>query len=333
MTTETTIQLHAAELSALWGTYLNDSMSNCILTYFLATNEDAEFAPVIEFALSLARQHVQAARDMFTKEGIPVPVGFTDEDVFVRASRLYSDPFHMYYISEMAKTGLGIYGFALAHTTRSDVRAFYTACIQSATELYNRTAELLLAKGLYIKPPLISYPDKIEFVTKQHFLDGLLGRKRTLTATEITHLFANMDTNAVGHSLLLGFSQTAKDTKVRKHLATGVEIAKKHMDVFAEALQREEINAPTGWAQHVEDSTEPPFSDKLMAYHAVFLTGLSIGNYGMAFGNSPRKDIAIDYARLIEEIAEYGNDGANLLIANEWLEEPPRADDRKALMK
>jgi len=326
------MKLHSSELAALWGSYLNDSMAACVLKYFLAKNEDAAFADVIRYALHLSEQHVRTVRDLFEKEGIPCPVGFTEEDVFVEAPRLYSDPLHMYYINSMCKIGMAFYGFSLSQITRTDVKAFYTESLQSTVELYNRVADVLLNKGLYMKPPVIPYPERIEFTRNQGFLDGLIGPRRPMTATEISHLFANLQTNAIGYTLLLGFSQVASDPKVRDHLIRGTDIAKKHVQIFSSALTDEDVDAPMTWAKTVERSKVPPFSDKIMAYHATFLTSISIGNYGMAFGNSPRKDIAIDYARLIEEISEYGNDGANIMIANGWLETPPQNADRKELI-
>ena len=326
------MDLQSSELASLWGSYLNDSMAVCVLKYFLAKNEDPEFAEVIRYALHLSEQHVRTVQDLFAKEGIPTPVGFTEKDVFVEAPRLYSDPFHMYYINCMSKVGMSFYGFALSQATRADVKSFLTECIQSTIELYNRVADVLLAKGLYMKPPVIPYPERAEFVEKQSFLDGLIGPDRPLTATEVSHLFANLQTNAIGQTLLLGFSQVAEDAQVRAHLTRGMEIAKKHVSVFSSALTDENVDAPMTWAKTVEQSKVPPFSDKIMAYHATFLTSISIGNYGMAFGNSPRKDIAIDYVRLTEEIAEYGNDGANLMIAKGWLEAPPQTADRKLLI-
>jgi hypothetical protein len=330
---EKSIKLHSAELAALWGSSLNDSMSACVLKYFKEKNEDSDFAPVIDYALQLCQKHVQTIREIFTNDNIPVPIGFKDDDVSIEAPRLFSDPYHLYYINNMTKVGMSFYGFALAQSTRNDVKEFYSECMQSTVELYNKVADVLLTKGLYLKPPLISYPDKVDFVTKQSFVGGLIGEKRALTAIEISHLTANIQTNLSGHALLLGFSQMMKDTNLRNYMIRGVEIAKKHLEVFTSALQKEDIIAPMPWAQNVEDSTISPFSDKLMLYHATYLSTLSIGTYGVALGNSPRKDIAINYVRLIEEIAEFANDGANIMIDNKWLEKPPQANNRKVLMK
>ena len=56
----------------------------------------------------------------------------------------------------------------------------------------------MLKQGTYIKPPSISTPDKVDFVKKQHFLAGFFGQKRSLTSMEISHLFLNTQSNAIG---------------------------------------------------------------------------------------------------------------------------------------
>jgi hypothetical protein len=66
-------------------------------------------------------------------------------------------------------------------------------------------------------------------------------------------------------------------------------------------------------------------------FHISAMIAAGIGNYGAAMSASPRKDIGIKYASLIPEIALYAEDGANIMINNSWLEEPPMADDRDQL--
>jgi hypothetical protein len=43
--------------------------------------------------------------------------------------------------------------------------------------------------------------------------------------------------------------------------------------------------------------------------------------------------LALQYVLLTADLTKYGEDGANLMIDNGWLEEPPRASDRRALSK
>ena len=46
-----------------------------------------------------------------------------------------------------------------------------------------------------------------------------------------------------------------------------------------------------------------------------------------------RHDLHAIMGILIADIGKYANEGMNLIIDNGWLEEPPRAADRKKLSK
>src|SRR5699024_9989482 len=83
----------------------------------------------------------------------------------------------------------------------------------------------------------------------------------------------------------------------------------------------------------VTTSTESPFSNRLMMNFITTLIASGIGEYGLSMSMSPRHDIGVMYTRLIAEIAAYANEGANILINNAWMEEPPMAADRKKLVK
>jgi hypothetical protein len=93
---------------------MNDSLSICVFKYFLNKVEDTEIKEVIQYSLHLAVQHVQRITDLFNSEDIPIPNGFTDQDVDVNAPRLYSDSFFLNYIKQMSKIGLAAYGLALS---------------------------------------------------------------------------------------------------------------------------------------------------------------------------------------------------------------------------
>nr|WP_285847881.1 MULTISPECIES: DUF3231 family protein [unclassified Mesobacillus] len=48
---------------------------------------------------------------------------------------------------------------------------------------------------------------------------------------------------------------------------------------------------------------------------------------------SQRSDLVVDYSRVNAEVLKYSEDGINIMIANEWLEQPPLSVDRKDLTK
>jgi hypothetical protein len=327
------IKLSAAELSYLWTSYLADSMSICMLKFFLEHIEDKDINKITTHALDLSQQHVDYIRKIFTNEGIQIPRGFTDEDVNLRAKRLFSDIFYLRYIRNMAKGGLITYGRVLQNIYRQDIRSFYSNCLTSTIELDTEAVRILLEKGLVNRPPTIPYPQKVEFVHKQSFILEGLGRREALTGTEVTNLFANITTNRLGTSLSTAFSQVVQSKKVRNYLLRGKNTSLKHIKVLSGYLEMDSLPIPMSFDQEVSDSTEPPFSDKLMMFHFSLMIYAGIGNYGVAISESQRSDLVADYSRFNAEVLLLSEDGANIMIANEWLEQPPLAANRRDLSK
>ena len=333
MEPQTNVPLTASEMANLWASYNSNTMSKCVIRYFLANNGDADIRPVLDYALSLSTEHIKAVTDIFIKEKFPIPVGFNENDVNLEAPRLFSDAFYIDYLKNMGKVGITTYGFALSSSARSDIRSFYQECLTEASQLFQMAVDVALSKGTFVRDPAISVPQKSEFVTKKTFYGGFFGEQRPLTSMEIAHIFYNMKTNATGHTLLLGFSQTASDENVRKHLWKGKDMAIRHVTLLSGLLTKDDIPTPMSWAEYVTKSTTPPFSDKLMMFHTTLLIAASTGNYGFGIAASPRKDVTATYARLAVEAGDYAKDSSDLMIEKAWLEQPPQADDRKALSR
>lgn len=87
-----------------------------------------------------------------------------EEDVDLTAPRLYSDGFVLNYINQMSKVGLTLYGAAVATSVRNDIKTYYMDCLTKTMELYKRSTDLLLSKGLFIRSPSLPNLEKIEFV-------------------------------------------------------------------------------------------------------------------------------------------------------------------------
>ena len=131
--------------------------------------------------------------------------------------------------------------------------------------------------------------------------------------------------------MLLGFAQVAKSQEVREFFVRGQNITQKHFEVLSSLLKADDLSAPATWDSEAMDSTIAPFSDKLMIQHITALIAVGMANYGSALGASTRVDVAADYARLMAETAQFGEDGAQMMIKHGWLEQPPQAADRKEL--
>ncbi|OLS41116.1 DUF3231 family protein [Bacillus sp. MRMR6] len=331
---EKQIRLTAGELAQLWFQYLNDSASVCLLTFFLEKAEDGEIKPLIEYSLALSTSHIEKVTAFLTEEKNAVPTGFSlEEDVDVTAPRLYSDSFVLNFINQMSKVGLTTYAASVGTCVRKDIRAYYMDCLAETMQLYNRSTELLLSKGLFIRSPFLPNLEKVEFVKKQWFMLDVFGEKRPLVAAEVEHIFANMQRNALGVAALTGFSQVVTDKDVKQFFLKGLEIGNKHIRLFRGKLEESKLPAPMGWDSEITNSISHTFSDKLMMFFTSGLIALSVGYYGTAVSQSPRGDLAAMYNRLSMEVQMYSEDGANIMIKHRWLEQPPIASDRDELIR
>jgi hypothetical protein len=333
METKTEIKLTSSEIANLWTSYVGETATICQLNYALTICQDEQIRPILQYAFESAQKNVQTVKNIFIQENFPIPIGFIDADVNLNAPRLFSDDYLLAYAQHMAQLKMDVFAMALSHATRKDIRVFLRECISSAMELLERSTDLMLSLGIYVRPPIIPYPDHVDFVEKQGYLTGFLGPRRPLNTTEIDQLFFSIHRNALGESLLLGYSQVAQKQEVRNYMRRGVDLGSKHNALFHDILNEADLPAPRIWASLVESSTVAPFSDKLMMFQVALMNQAGFGYYARAQATSARRDIAATYMRLMAETAKYAEDGANITIGNAWLEEPPHAPDRRQLAK
>ncbi|MCQ6280871.1 DUF3231 family protein [Bacillus sp. EB600] len=87
--TNTTEKLTSAEMGKLWAIYMGNSMSKCILSYFLQHVEDNNIKTLLENALKLCEEFMKTIKDIFEKENFPFPKGFSEEDINISVPRLF----------------------------------------------------------------------------------------------------------------------------------------------------------------------------------------------------------------------------------------------------
>lgn len=325
--------LNASEIANLWTTYMNNLVYRSSIPYYLKKCEDEEIHSIIELALEISREIVANAEEILKHENFPLPFGFTEEDVDLNAPRLYSDRFALIQYNALAENGLVFYGLSLVNSTRLDVRDFFTLCVSLTIKLYNKSIDLLVKRGLANSAPTIPIPEKADFVHQQGFLTGWLGDRRPLNAIEINQLVFNTRGVAFGGAKLMSYSQIAKSKDLREFFARGKEMCDKHIEVFTSLLRADDLPSPTTYESEVTSSTIPPFSDKAMMFFIMSLGSMLISRYGTAIGLCSRRDIGLHYTRLLTETAKYLEDAANIMIKNGWMEQPPQATVRKALVE
>jgi hypothetical protein len=324
-------KLVSSEVAALWSAYMQNSLTRCIMQHFEKVNEDPDAAPLIQTAITNCNFVITEVTRIFEAENHAIPFGFTQEDVDLKANRVYSDLFTMRFIKYLSAAGTAAASAFLEVLARKDVRDFFSKTSQKFMSLFNDASDFLLKKGAFIRSPTIPPMQKAEYIQSDTFLSGLLGRHRPLTVIEMANISKGTEANSIGRTFITGFSQIAHSPEVRKFLERGVEIAAKHETVFRDILVKEDVPLPSSWDSTISQTTDSPFSDKLMMYETTSLISLSVAAYAAAISTTLRKDISADYTRLIAELVQYADDGVHIMIKNGWMEQPPQNIDREAL--
>ncbi|MBD8028055.1 DUF3231 family protein [Ureibacillus sp. Re31] len=327
--------LTSSEIGSIWTNFMYDSMSECILGYFLKDVKDEEIRPIVQLAYDNSAAHIEKLTSLFQREEIPTPTGFTSNDVNMNAPRMYTDTFMLTYINHMAKVGMLQYSGFISMSAREDVRNYFTDSLTDTVQLFEQSSKVLLSKGIFVRAPYIPYPTTKDFIDNKKYLSGLnpLSQKRPLNVVEISHLFMNIQTNLLGSKLALSFAQASAEEKIQKWMLKGRDISKKHIQIFTKTLLENDVQAPSPSDVAITDSTIPPFSDKLTMYHMSLLSAAGIGNYATAAAASQRSDLILNYNRFSLEIAQYTKDGADIVIEHGWLEQPPGTTDKKKLAR
>ncbi len=327
------IDLTASEIGSLWASYIYDSMTLQMLRFMNAKVKDQDIAPVVQEGLKIANLHVEKLEDIYKMEKLPIPYGFTEKDVEIHAPDLFTDTFKLTFLLHMGRVGMLTHTGNLSVSARGDIRKYFGDCLTRVQNLYQLSSDVSLKKGLYLKRPYIPYPKEQKFVNDKNYLSGLnpLKKHRVLNSVEITHLSLNVETNQIGVMLSSAYMQTAQSDEVRKYMKRGKEISKKHIQILSDILLKDDVQAPISADHAVTDSTTNIFSEKLMMNQMSFLSSAGLGNYATAASASQRSDLVVNYERMSLEIAQYAKDGANMMIHNKWLEEPPGPPSRDQL--
>jgi hypothetical protein len=325
--TNVTERLTSAEMGKLWATYMGNSMAKCILSYYLQHVEDENIKNLLENALKLTEEFLKTIKEIFEKENFPIPKGFTEEDVNLNAPRLFEDEYYVHYLKYAAKAGMSIYNVAIPLVYRKDVKEFFRYCMDSTMDLMDQIKEILMNKGLIIKPPLIPIPEKVDFVNKD-FLNGFLGHVRPLHALEIAHFYDNIENNVTSKALIMAFAQVAKDENIRQLFERGRDMTATNIENYIQKLHDENLPSPTFLDDLVTTTLFSPFSDKLMLFHKMDMFSMKIRAFGNSVAVNGRHDVGLLYTKSLMKIGAFVEDAAKIMIEKGWMEQPPSAAKR-----
>ncbi|GAB6152015.1 hypothetical protein JCM17380_07650 [Desulfosporosinus burensis] len=324
----------ASEIGHLWTSYLAESMAACFLKYYVAKSKDPDIHAVLQRALDVSSQRINTMENIFNSIHHPIPEAYGEKDVDVNAKQLFSESFTLQYTRLMHKFILINYSKSLSASSRSDVRSYFSECLNTAQEVHQKATEVLLAKGLLEKSPSIVIPDRVDFVHNQDYLGSILGigKHRPLNALEISHLVTLIETKQLLKTLNLGYAQVVKSEKVKRFISQAKQTADKQLKKLSSYLEDEDLPEPIITSNLVTDSTESPYSDKLILCHVTVVIGTIIAEFGLSASNTARKDLAATFANLLIEALALAKDGAELMIESGWLEKVPQTANRKELM-
>ena len=319
------IPLISSEITGLWNSYMSDTLIVCVLSHCLTQVECEKTRAILQQTSDLSKQHIQELTNLFNTEGLPIPDGFTDKDVNINAPRLFTDAFYLHYLGYISRVAMGNYALILNQIARCDIRDLFSKRIKEYIDLYNSSAELRLSKGIFIRAPRVEVSKNVQYIKNQSFISDWFGEKRPLLTREITHIFSIVFSNIVGRAITTAFGQVSKEKKHSDFFFEGKTIASKQIGELTSLLTDEGIPIPSSSDSYVTDSTVGPFSEKLMLNHSIVLASSGVSSLGMAIADTMRSDLQVKYMKYVTEDLKYGKDGANILIDNGWLEQPPQA--------
>jgi spore coat protein CotF len=327
-------RLSAFELGQLWEGYMADSLAKCLLQYFVAKAQDPEIRSVLEYALQLSTNHLKTMTQIFNSVGFPIPHGFTDEDVEPNAKRLFSDGFMLIYIRYLTRYGLIKYFTSLTTSVRPDVREFSNRCIDQTQDLHTKADEILIKKGFFSEEAYIPVPDRLQYVYEESSMfKGILGDKRPINALEIAQVFGRLESKLLERPIVLGFSQVVQSQKIQDLFSKAKQVLDKNVQRWSKILRDEYLPLPVSVADEITDSSESPFSDKLMLFHVLTIFGYGLTGYGIAIASCTRADIVTAMNLSIAETMTWAKDAMDLMIQSGWLEKIPQAANRQQIIQ
>ncbi|SDD24993.1 Protein of unknown function [Paenibacillus sp. UNCCL117] len=327
--------LTSSELGNLWLDYQEKTMLLRFLEYLREHADDADIQSIIHSAYEATKSFIHEIAQIFQADGAVVPIGFTAEDVHPGVPKLFDYLYEPMFLHMISKIEVNLFALHFTMSYRKDIRQLYERLEASSQSIFNRCSQLLLDKGVLVRPPYMSMPKEVSFVKDDSYLTGFkwIGEKRALNAIEISLIHHAIETNLTGMQLMIGFAQVANDRDVKNYFIKGMELSKGIETTLGEFLRRDYIEPPATHAGKATNSTVAPFSDKLMMYLTNLLGAFGLGSNALGGAFSLRSDLPLAMAHTAQKILPFLKEGAELMIRHGWLEEPPQVEDRRKLTR
>ncbi|MGV8981736.1 DUF3231 family protein [Clostridium sp.] len=335
MTTEAKLQITSTELGTLWMSYQTISASAIICDLFKDKVIDKEAKNIITSYVSDRKKSIDTIANIFNKANTVIPVGLGEQDIIREAPPLFDDIFCIMYLRQISKLHLGHSAVFSAMSYLKEVNEVLKQKYEISNKYYMMTTDYLLGKGVLARPPYVTMPKQVEFIEDKNYMSGFnpFSEKRSLNTIEVGYINEAIEYNIFNMQLLTGFAQVAKESEIKKYFIEGKELSKNIITELSGVLLQSDIQPPSAWAGKATDSTQAPFSDKLMMYTNSLTAITALGFTGLGTSFSMRKDLPVKLGLISKDTFEYSKKGAKIMIKHKWMEEPPQMEDRNQLTK
>jgi len=321
-------KMSAAELGSLWTTHQKKTMILRFLEYFIEKADDQRAKELMSGLWEELDQKVMELRTMLENDGAVPPIGFTEKDVNLNAPKLYEHGFDIMFCRTLKEISMAMYVLHITTAYREDIVLYYKQLTDITQTYYNLFTQYLLENDFLPRPNFTNMPHTPEYITSKNYMNGIhmFNEKRDLNSVEYSLLFHSIETNITGMQLMSGFAQCAKDEDVKKYFLKGRELSKEILNGTAKILIENKIQPPATSGGTVTNSTEAPFSDKLMMFCNYLLGGFSIGGQGFDSVFILRNDVVRKSVLFAKDAYEYTMNGVKIMMSKGWFEEPPKMD-------
>lgn len=320
----------AGEMANIWQFIISNQAQLCLLEHWIVHAEDKDLQKMLQQSKHAANSIIQQGLELYLKAGFPKPIGFSlDKDVHLDAPRLMSDKLILISLQILSEYGVYGYGLTYGKTTTPEVLSYFETCINYSIDLYKNYTKILKKRGYEHNPVYIPVPTEAEMVNNQSFLAGWWGEQRPVTALEIDSLIFGLRGVILAKTFFMVFSQIAGDTKVKKFCERGKQLTGKRVEKIQSLNTSENLPFQATHETEITDSTISPFSDKLIMFESLALSQIAIARYGNALSSVVRRDLSTMFAFYIVETGTFLDDGLEIMIEKQWLEQPPLAANKK----
>ncbi|MGG3561574.1 DUF3231 family protein [Neobacillus rhizosphaerae] len=318
--------LASSEIGTLWMTYQQKTMIKHMLEYYIEKADDPEAKKIMSNLHEEISPYIEQMIQIFKSEGIPTPIGFTDQDINKEVPKLYDNGFDIMFVRMIKEISMAMHTLNITMSYRDDMIQLYKNLTSMTQKYYHQCTKYLLEKGLVPRSPYVSTTKEVEFVKDTNYLGGfnLFSGKRSLNTVELANIYHAIESNVTGMQMIYGFAQCAEKKDVRKFFTKGGEMAAAIIKEMSEVLLENNIPVPATAGGNITTSTLAPFSDKIMMYCVSLFCSFSLGGNSVGTAFSLRNDLPAKLSIFMKDIFEYAHEGAKIMIKHGWMEEPPQ---------